>query len=79
MYNILVCQGSSEPLGGTNLKTESGVSTQYINTAQDRHFCKKSALLSSRFQKSQVQVEPGVIMATQNFKRNLFLNLNRER
>ena len=26
----------------------------------------------------KVQVEPGVIMATQNFKRNLFLNLYRE-
>ena len=24
-YNILVCQVDSEPLGGTNLKTESGV------------------------------------------------------
>ena len=24
-YNILVCQIGSEPLGGTNLKTESGV------------------------------------------------------
>ena len=24
-YNILVCQVGSEPLGGTNLKTESGV------------------------------------------------------
>ena len=26
----------------------------------------------------KVQVEPGVIMATQDFKRNLFLNLYRE-
>ena len=26
----------------------------------------------------KVQVEPGTIMATQNFKRNLFLNLYRE-
>ena len=26
-YNILVCQVSSEPLGGTDLETESGVNT----------------------------------------------------
>ena len=32
-YNILVCQIGSEPLGGTNLKTESGVNAQYINIA----------------------------------------------
>ena len=32
-YNILVCQIGSEPLGGTNLKTESGVNPQYINIA----------------------------------------------
>ena len=29
-YNILVCQVDSEPLGGTDLKTESGVNTQPI-------------------------------------------------
>ena len=39
---------------------------------------KKNALVSSRFEKSKVQVKPGVIMATQNYKRNLFLNLYRE-
>ena len=33
VYNILVCQVGSEPLGGTNLKTESGVNAQYINIA----------------------------------------------
>ena len=31
--NILVCQVSSEPLGGTDLKTESEVSVQYTNIA----------------------------------------------
>jgi len=35
-------------------------------------------LVSPRLEKSEVQVEPGVIMATQNFKRNLFLYLYRE-
>jgi len=35
-------------------------------------------LVSSRFEKSEVQVEPGVIMATQNFKRNLLLILYRD-
>ena len=34
-------------------------------------------MASSRFEKTEVQVEPGVVMATQNFKRNL-LNLYRE-
>ena len=29
-YNILVCQVGSEPLGGTDLNTESRVNTQYI-------------------------------------------------
>ena len=55
-YNILVCQvGSerkSEPLGGTNLKIESRVNAEYINIAQDKHFHKKNALVSSRFEKS---------------------------
>ena len=35
-YNILVCQvdsEGSEPLGGTDLKTESRVNTQHINIA----------------------------------------------
>ena len=32
-YNILVCQVGSEPLGRTDLKTESGVNAQYINVA----------------------------------------------
>ena len=54
--NILVCQvGSepkSEPLGGTNLKIESRVNAEYINIAQDKHFHKKNALVSSRFEKS---------------------------
>jgi len=36
---------------------------------------KKNALLSSRFEKSEVQVEPGIVTATQNFQRNLLLNL----
>ena len=31
-YNILVCQVGSEPLGGTDLNTESRVNTQYINS-----------------------------------------------
>ena len=55
-YNKLVCQvGSepkSEPLGGTNLKIESRVNAEYINIAQDKHFHKKNALVSSRFEKS---------------------------
>ena len=29
-YDTLVCQVGSEPLGGTDLKTESGVNAQYI-------------------------------------------------
>ena len=76
--NILVCQVGSEPLGRTNFKSESRVNTQYINIAYDKHFHKKNAWVSSRFEKSSVQVEPDVIIATQNFKRNLFLNLHRE-
>ena len=32
-YNILVCQVGSEPLGGTDLKTEFGVNAYYINIA----------------------------------------------
>ena len=31
-YNILVCQVDSEPLGGTDLNTESRANTQYINS-----------------------------------------------
>ena len=31
--NILVCQVGSEPLGGTDLKTESTVNTGYIDIA----------------------------------------------
>ena len=31
--NTLVCQASSEPLGGTGLKTEYRVNAQYINIA----------------------------------------------
>ena len=38
----------------------------------------KNALVSSRFEKSQIQVEPGVIIATKNFKRNLLLISYRE-
>ena len=50
-YNILVCQVTSEPLGVTDLKTESGVNTQHINIAEDKHFHKNNALVSSRFEK----------------------------
>ena len=50
-----------------------------VNIAQDKHFHKENALVSSGFEKSSVQVEPGVVMATQNFKRNLFLNLYKEK
>ena len=32
-YNIFVCQVVSEPLGGTDLKTDFGVNAQYINIA----------------------------------------------
>ena len=32
-YNILICQVSSEPLGRTDLKTESRVKMKYINIA----------------------------------------------
>ena len=32
-YNIMVCQVGSEPLGITDLKTESGVNAEYINIA----------------------------------------------
>ena len=32
-YNIMVCQVSSELLGRTDLKTESGVNAEYINIA----------------------------------------------
>ena len=52
MYNILVCHISSEPLGGTDLKTESRVNTYYIKITEDKHFHKINALLSSRFEKS---------------------------
>ena len=52
MYNILLCQVGSEPLGGTDLKTESGINIQYINIVSDKHFRKKTALVSSRFEKS---------------------------
>ena len=31
-------------------------------------------MVNSKFEKSYVKVEPGDVMATQNFKRNLFLN-----
>ena len=51
-YNILVCQVVSEPLGRTDLKTESGLNAQYINIAQDKHFHKKNALANSRFENS---------------------------
>ena len=77
-YNKLVCQVGSEPLGGTDLKTESRVNAKYSHIASDKHFHKENALVSSRFKTSSVQVVPGVIMATQNFKRNLLLNLYRE-
>ena len=46
----------------------------FINIVDEKHFHKKNA----RFEKSQVQVEQGVIMAKQNFKRNLLLTLYRE-
>ena len=32
-YNIMVCQVGSEPLGRTDLKTESGVNAWYITMA----------------------------------------------
>ena len=55
-YNRLVCQVSSEPkpepLDGTNLKIESIVNAENINIAQDKHFHKKNALVSPRFEKS---------------------------
>ena len=51
-YNIMVCQVGSQPLGGTDLKTESGVNASYINIAQDKHFHKKNALVNSRFEES---------------------------
>ena len=51
-YNILVCQVDSEPLGGTDWKTESGINIQDINIASDKHFRKKNALVSSRREKS---------------------------
>ena len=47
-YNILVCQVGSEPLGGTDLKTESRVNVQYINIASDKHFHKKNALVREK-------------------------------
>ena len=77
-YNILVCQVGSESIGGTNLKTESRVNVQHINIAEDKHFHKKNALVNSRFENSQLQVKPGVIIATQYFRRNLLLNLYKE-
>ena len=52
------------------MKTESRVNTDFINVASGKHFLKKNALVSSRFEKSEVQVELGV-MAMQSFKRNL--------
>ena len=58
-------------------ETESRVNTQFINIAYGKHFCKKNALVSARFEESSVPVEPGV-MAAQNFKRNLTLILCRE-
>ena len=42
----------SEPLCGTNLKIESRVNAENINIAQDKHFHKKNALVSPRFEKS---------------------------
>ena len=48
MYNILVCQVGSEPLGGTKLKTESRVNTQCINIAPDKYIRKKNASVSAR-------------------------------
>ena len=32
-YNMMVCQVGSEPLGGKDLKTESGVNAWYITIA----------------------------------------------
>ena len=58
-------------------ETESGVNTQFINVVYGRHFCKKNALVSARFEESSVPVEPGVT-AAQNFKRSLPLISYRE-
>ena len=52
MRIIYGSEPKSEPLGGTNLKIESRVNAEYINIAQDKHFHKKNALVSSRFEKS---------------------------
>ena len=51
-YNILACQVSSKPLGVTDLKTESGINTQHINIAEDKHFHKNNELVSLRFEKN---------------------------
>ena len=48
----MVGQVGSEPLGGTDLKTESGINAEYISIAQDKHFHKKKALVISRFENS---------------------------
>ena len=50
--NILICQVSSEPLGGPELKKEFGVNAQYINIALDKHFYKKNALVNSKLENS---------------------------
>ena len=44
----------------------------FLNIAWEKHFHKKKALVSSRFEKSEVQVEPGVVMTTQNLKEASF-------
>ena len=51
-YNKLVCQVGSEPLGGTDLKTESRVNAKYSHIASDKHFHKENALVCLRFVKS---------------------------
>ena len=48
----MVGQVGSEPLGGTDLKTESGINAQKTNIASGKHFHKKNALVSSSFEKS---------------------------
>ena len=75
-YNTLVCQVGSE--SWWNRLEDSSGSIHSTLTQLKTNISIENALISSGSENSYVQVESGAFMATQDFKRNLFLHLYRE-
>ena len=78
---LLICISQNLVLGVTILKKGKFQSKYIVSLTQlkKNKFCNKSPLVSSKFEKVKFRWnQVSVVMATQNFKRNLLLVLYRE-